>query len=66
MQTKERLIVYSYLTSGELVTKILKLTKKEKENVLASTCVRKSRHGILKLPKSDSVKIERETHLSKI
>ena len=66
MRIKERLTVYSYLSSGELMTKILRLAKQERETVLASTIVRKNRHGILKLPKSETVKAEREAHLSEV
>lgn len=58
-----RLEVYRFLSTRQLATKVLRLGRTEREKVLASTIVRKDRLGLIKLPKSDSVKAEREASL---
>ena len=63
MRLSDRLPVYSFLSTKDILTKVMKLANQDRNHILQSSAIlRKGRHGVLKLPKFDSVKTEREAY----
>ena len=66
MHLSERLCIYSYLSNKEIITKIMALAKMDFTYITESSPIlREGRHAVLRLPKFDTVKAEREAHYQK-
>ena len=65
LSLSDRLSIYNFLPTKDLSNKILRLAKADRAHLLTSSAqIRKDRSGLLRLPKSDSVKAEREADLA--
>ena len=66
MHLTERLTIYGYLSNKDILTKIMLINRNDRYHIIdSSALLRKGRHVMLKIPKFEKIKEERETYYQK-